>query len=258
MLTGCSDGAEPAAAPKESANFLPETTAFPAAADVPLSNPITPEPTLPQVIDEPLEAPIDATIEPNAEMLAAFETEEDAEPEQEISVTPESTQTPEPTAPSPYMNYNYSMLTDTAFGFVLNYPTTWTNLPGKYTVCFQEPVADGDFAARVAVTSKKLPHKPDSDTLLKQFQAFAKQVYATYDPSTFEFGDLKTNVSFMGNRGMAIGYLAYSGDTEIQGYMCCCAIDYTIYVFHFCSSYNDYEDMLPVLTRIRDSVTLVK
>lgn len=258
-LAGCSGDVEPASAPQETANFLPETTALPAATAAPSSHPVTPEPTLPQIVDEPLEAPVDATITPNAEMLAAFEEDMSTpEPTAEAAAAPESTQTPEPTAASPYLSYNYSMLTDTAFGFVLNYPSTWSNLPGKYTVCFQEPVSDGDFPARVAVSSKKMPHKPDSDTILKQFQSFAKQIYGNYDPSTFEFGDLQSNASFMGQRAMAISYLAYSGDIEVKGYMCCCAIDYTIYVFHFCSSYNDYEDMLPVLTRIKDSVTLVK
>lgn len=257
-LTGCSNQDEPAAVPQATANFLPEATALPAAPTV---DPSTPEPTLPQIIDEPLDAPVDATTTPNANMLSAFEDEDEAladEPAAEVTVAPESTQTPEPTSVSPYLNYSYSMLTDTAFGFVLNYPTTWTNLPGKYTICFQEPVSDGDFAARVAITSKKMAHKPDSDALLTQFKAFAKQVYQEYDASTFEFGSLQTNSTFMGQNAMSIDYLAYSGDIEVQGYMCCCAIDYTIYVFHFCSSYNDYEDMQPVMTRMRDSVTLVK
>lgn len=257
-LTGCTNQDTPEAVPQATANFLPEATALPAA---PTADPVTPEPTLPQIIDEPLEAPVDATTVPNADMLAAFEDEgeePDDEPAEEATDAPESTQTPEPTSVSPYLNYSYSMLTDTAFGFVLNYPTTWTNLPGKYTVCFQEPVSDGDFAARVAISSKKMAHKPDADTLLAQFKAFAKQVYQNYDPSTFEFGSLQTSSTFMGQKAMSIGYLAYSGDIEVQGYMCCCAIDYTIYVFHFCSSYNDYEDMQPVMTRMRDSVTLVK
>lgn len=255
MLAGCTSSEPPAAALQEDANFLPETTAFPAATAAPTVDPATPEPTLSHVIDEPLEA----TATPNAEMLSAFETEVDV-PESTVEPTdaPESTPTPLPTAASPYLGYNYSMMTDTSFGYVLNYPSTWSNLPGKYTVCFQEPVSDGDFPARVAVSSKKMPHKPESDTILKQFQAFAKQIYSNYDPSTFEFGELKNNASFMGRNALAIQYLAYSGDIEVKGYMCCCAIDYTIYVFHFCSSYNDYEDMLPVLTRIRDSVTLVK
>lgn len=258
-LSGCSNGAEPASAPQEPANFLPDSTAVPAATAVPFAT-LTPEPTLPHVVDELLEAPVDPTVEPNSEMLAAFGSteDEDTDPAEEAAPTLEATRTPESTAVSPYFNYNYSMLNDTAFGFVLSYPSTWRNLPGKHTICFQENVSDGDFAARVAVTSKKMPHKPDADALLEQFKAFAKQVYKTYDPSTFEFGDLQTSGSFMGKRAMEISYLAYSGDIEVQGYMCCCAVDYTIYVFHFCSPYNDYEDMLPVLTRIRDSVTLVK
>ncbi len=253
MLTGCSNETPPAAQQAD-ANFQPETTAIPNATSLISS---TAEPTLSPVIDEPLQAPIDATATPNAAMLAGMEDEPEATPEaapRETESVPEVPPTPE----SPYLGYNYAQLDDDAFGFTLNYPTAWINLPGKYTACFQEQTLDGSFPARVAVTSKRLAHKPDDDAVVKQFQAFAKQIYAGYDPKTFEFGELQSKVPFMGKNGHSITYLAYSGDTEIKGYMCCCAIDYTVYVFHFTASYDDYESMTPVMTRIRDSVALAK
>lgn len=225
MLAGCSNDRTPVADEEVSANFLPDSTA---AATEDAS--ATPEPTLPAAIDIPLEGPQDLPLED--------------------AVLPNA-------APS-FADYSYATLTDTSFGFVFAYPTTWRNLPGKYTVCFQEQPSDGDFPARVAVTSKTLAHKPDSDTVLSQFQAYAKLIYDQYDPNTFEFGELDSSTTFMGKQACAITYLAYSGDIEIQGYMCCCAIDYTLYVFHFCSSYSDYEAMGSVMTRMRDSVTLVK
>ncbi|MBQ9952317.1 MAG: hypothetical protein IJO98_09290 [Clostridia bacterium] len=279
-LTGCSDGSSVSSAPTQQPNFLPDATALPvdsgSAAEVlqtqPTAEPIFAIPAEEDTEEEPLfgldtetttEEPLfgldteTATEEPlfglDEETLPSVE-DATAEPTEEP--TPEPTMTPAPTVYSPYASYTYASLMDTSFGFVLNYPSTWRNLPGKYTVCFEEITGEGDFPARVAVTRKKLPHKPSSETLAKQFQAYVQQVCSQYDPKTFELSDLNSNTTFMKRDGYSIGYLAYSGDTEVQGYMCCCAIDYTVYVFHFCSTYEDFEPMKPVLTRIRDSVSL--
>lgn len=247
ILSGCSNGSAPDAA-EQAANFLPESTAVPAGATAAPFADLDPE--LPDTVDIPLDSVVDATVAPEED---AAEAEPDA-----AEAAPDPVVEAQPTVASAYADYNYAMLTDTSFGFVYSYPTTWKNLPGKYTVCFQEQPTDGDFPARVAVTSKKLAHKPDSDTTVKQFQAYAKEIYSQYDPSTFEFSALNSNATFMGKQAYSITYLAYSGDIEIKGYMCCCAIDYTLYVFHFCSSYDDYEAMGSVMTRMRDSVTRVK
>lgn len=244
-LSGCSNSAEPAPAQQNEANFMPDATDPPAVMTT-YNIVATKEPFFPASTDVLLSAVADSTATPDPDMPAATD-------EPEITAEP----TPEPTVASEYASYNYAALTDTSFGFVLDYPILWQNLPGKYTVCFEEQPTDGDFPARVAVTSKKMPHKPQRETVVEQFQLFAQQIYAQYDPDTFEFSDL-TPATFMGRDGYSIEYLAYSGDIEVKGYMCCCAVDYTIYVFHFCSSYNDYEDFSPVLTRIRNSVAPVE
>ena len=134
----------------------------------------------------------------------------------------------------------------------------WTNLPGRYTVCYREPVEEGDFPARVAVTRKATAHTPNSRTLLQQFYNYAEQIRVQYDSSTFEYGELNSEASFMGETGYSITYLAYSGDIEVEGYMVCCAIGRAIYVFHFCASYDDYQAMSSIMTRMRDSVAVVE
>ena len=40
--------------------------------------------------------------------------------------------------------------------------------------------------------------------------------------------------------------------------MICCAIGRAIYAFHFCASYDDYQAMASVMTRMRDSVALAE
>ena len=255
-LSGCSDVSNSTPA-QEAGNFLPDATANPAAAAV---NQSTPEPLFSIPTDAPLSAVSDATVAPNPEMMALVDdATAEPDPTAEPTVGPDAAAAPtaEPAVASPYSGYSYAALTDPTFGFVLDYPANWRNLPGKYTACYEEQVAEGDLAARIAVTAKKMPHKPESETVVKQFQSYAETIYEQFDPETFEFSDL-TEKSFMGKKGYEITYLAYEGDIEVKGYMCCSATDYTIYVYHFRCAYDDYEDMSPVLTRVRDSVKVAQ
>lgn len=152
--------------------------------------------------------------------------------------------------------YTFEMLTDTSMGFVYAHPTEWVNLPGKSTVCYREAVEADDFPARVAVTKKEFAHTPKSSAVLKEFQSYAHIIYKQYDSSTFEFGDLNSDASFMGQSAYEITYLAYSGNIEVKGYMISCAIGHTMYVFHFCAAYDDYQQLQSAMTRMRDSVAV--
>ena len=181
-------------------------------------------------------------------------------PPVEALIVTDATAAPTATpAPADGTTLTFARLTDASFGFTFEYPTQWTNLPGRYTVCFREPVGEDDFPARVAVTRKETAHTPSARTLLQQFYNYAEQIRAQYDESTFEYGELTENAAFMGETtGYAITYLAYSGDIEVEGYMICCAIGRAIYAFHFCASYDDYQAMASVMTRMRDSVALAE
>ena len=219
-LAGCSSNRPAPEATDAPEDFAPETTAAAQPADA--------SDALPEAIDVPLPA--------------------------ETQQTDELQPSPEPTQAA--YSYTLTALTDASFGFVCAYPTGWRNLPGKYTVCFREEVEAGDFPARVAITKKTLAHTPKSSTVLSQFQSYAETIYAQYDPATFEFGDLNSNAKFMGEQAYEITYLAYSGDIEVKGYMICCNIGRSIYVFHFCASYDDYGAMEGMMKQVRDSVTI--
>lgn len=237
LLAGCSNGGETVDASGQSANFVPEQTV--AATDAPVT--ATPESVQPEVMDIPLS------------------TEDPGEPAvQETSPEGSAAPSPSPTA-EPSASYTFEKLSDPSFGFVFEYPSEWENLPGKYTVCFREPVEEGDVPARVAVTKKTLAHTPNSSTLLKQFQSYFVEACSQYDPSTLELGsELNSEASFMGQKAYEITYLAYSGETEVKGYMICCSIERSVYVFHFSSSYADYSAMSSLMTRMRDSVAVVE
>ena len=222
-----------------------ETDALEDAQDVPAE---TPNPLPYTIIDQSsyaLETPDDQQGEPSG----------DAEAEAEPVPTPTSAAA---YAASLYQTSAYSLATlaDTSFGFTFSYPSTWKNLPGKSTVCFEAD--DGsEFPARVAVTRKTLIHTPTDETIFKQFQSFAQVVYKQYDPDTFEYSTVNNRAVFMGRAAYEVSYMAYAGDVEVQGYIICCAIEKSMYVFHFCASYDDYRTLNPVMVRMRESCAVI-
>jgi len=139
--------------------------------------------------------------------------------------------------------YSFSTTTDTSLGFTFSYPSHWKNNPGVYTVCYREEPEDGDFPARVAVTRKKLTHTADADGITDELKSYLKTIYKQYDSKTFEVGSLNKSIQFMGKKGYSTTYLAFSGETEVKGFVICCQIERTLYVFHFSASYSDYLSM---------------
>ena len=232
LLTACSRVTTTVDSNGENGSFAPENTSVP-------SSDIT----------------IDPTSEPTAEP-AASELPEAVDVPLEVTPTPEPTMantvtsTPEPT-------YSLSPLTDNSFGFLFSYPSGWENLPGKHTVCFRESVESGDVPARVAITKKSFAHEVSESRLLSQFKSFATSIYPMYNEEHFEFGDLNESAKFMGKDALEIPYYAYSGETEVVGYMICCSDDHDMYVFHFCAPYEDYKSMESMMKAMRDSVKLI-
>ena len=94
--------------------------------------------------------------------------------------------------------------------------------------------------------------------MLEQFKEYGETIRAQYEAKTFEWGTLNESAHFMGNVAYEIPYLAYSGDTEIQGYLICTALDYTVYVFHFYCPYDEYGSLKNLMTMMRDSVKIVE
>ena len=241
VLAGCSHVSTTTDAADAGTDFTPDQPSYA----------VLPEPTQPEVLD----LPIDLANAPAEDDAAP---EDDAVPEGDTVPQDDNAAEPSPTPGVDISTYRFQRLTDTSFGFTFEYPTHWVNVPGKYTVCFREEVEDGDYPARVAITKKTLAHSPSSERVLAQFQTYAQVIYGQYDPATFELGELQTSSKFMGNNAYEITYLAYSGDVEVKGYMICCAVEKSIYVFHFSASYSDYAAMESMIARMRDSVALVQ
>ena len=52
--------------------------------------------------------------------------------------------------------YTYAVLTNDTLGVRFSYPSHWIQTPGRRTISYEEPVAEGDIPARMAVSVKQL------------------------------------------------------------------------------------------------------
>ena len=154
--------------------------------------------------------------------------------------------------------YQFSALMDTSLGFTFNYPSHWENVPGIFTVCFRESVEEGDFPARVAVSVKKLAHRPEEDDIADQLSSFVRTIYRQYDADTFVSGTANLQDVFLGTTAFSNTYLAFSGENEVKGFIIGCAIKNTMYVFHFCAEYDDYVAMESMMRYMINSVRLLE
>ncbi len=152
----------------------------------------------------------------------------------------------------------FSALADTTMGFTFNYPTSWVNIPGIYTVCYREAVEPGDFPARVAITGKLLVHSPEGTVLTDELMSYVRTIYKQYDASSFQLGTPNTQDTFMGKLAVSNTYLAYSGETEVKGFIIGTSVGRRMYVFHFCASYEDYAAMERLMRYMLNSVALVE
>ena len=155
------------------------------------------------------------------------------------------------------MSYQYAAVMDDALDYTFNYPLHWEHVPGIYTVCYREKVEKGDFPARISICRKKLVHTPDDIMMMEQLTSYLKMVSEQYDQKTFQIGTPDKELRFMGHKGaLANTYLAFWGNIEVKGYVVGVAINRTLYVFHFCATYADYNAMNGVREYIINSVAL--
>ena len=201
-------------------------------------------------------AEVDPTAEP-VEAIAAAEPDQPVETSSDdiFGTYSEETEDSEHSASQIDLSaYNFSTISDTSLGFTFSYPSQWKNNPGVYTVCYREEVEEGDFPARVAITRKKLTHTADADGITEELKSYLKTIYKQYDAKTFEVGSLNKSIQFMGQKGYSTTYLAFSGETEVKGFVICCQIERTLYVFHFSASYSDYLSMEGIMQYMCKSV----
>ena len=92
--------------------------------------------------------------------------------------------------------YTYAVLTNDTLGVRFSYPSHWIQTPGRRTICYEEPVGEGDIPARMAVSVKQLDDRADGDELTRQLSSFVSAIFTQFD--RYEIGNLITDVPFMG------------------------------------------------------------
>lgn len=166
-------------------------------------------------------------------------------------------------SPTPQPNAHvtrFAEISGTGLGFKFNYPADWTNVPGRSTVCFMQPIGDGTvYPARVTMTLKKMSHDCGPKTTQEEIISFLKLIRSKYDSKTFKVSDtLDTTTKFMGKKGFSTTYLAYDGEQEIKGYVIMTYFERYIYCYHFVCAYHDYLSLETAMQYMRDSVTVVE
>lgn len=261
LLCGCGRQPDPDGAPERSTgDAAPSTTEVPQEGDhgeVDQSKALAEMPTLEPAeritgdgagtdgyfsLDGLTDAPEDASAVAPSE-FATYDESAQARPQRASNVIDPST-------------YQYSALADNKLGFTFNYPTHWENVPGVFTVCFREKAEEGKFPPRVAISAKKLVHSPEGTVLSDELSSYMRMVYRQYDPNTFQVGIPNTDDRFMGKKAPSNTYLAYWGETEVKGFVIGRAEGRTLYVFHFCASYEDYTALEGVMRYMLQSVQL--
>ena len=191
-------------------------------------------------------------------MDALINGTEDADASEDAP-SPDQSPTPRPGGSliDPY-TLSYSALSDPDLKLTFNYPSDWVNVPGIYTVCYREAVEAGEFPARVAISAKQLVHSPEGNVMTDELTSFVRVIRKQYDANTFQLGTPNFEDTFMGKQAMSNTYLAYSGETEVKGFVIGQSVGRVLYVFHFSASYDDYTAMERVMRYMLNSVQFVQ
>ena len=148
--------------------------------------------------------------------------------------------------------YTYAILENETLGVRFAYPSHWEQTPGRRSICYEEPVAEGEVPARMVVSVKQLDDRADEDEMTGQL---SQLVYAIFDQfDSYEIGNLITDVPFMNKTAYSTIYRGYKGDDVIQGSVIIANVGTKIYAFHFSCAADDYDDMETVMYYLRTHV----
>jgi len=153
---------------------------------------------------------------------------------------------------------SYNALNDPDLKLTFNYPANWINVPGVYTVCYREAVEPGEFPARVAISAKQLVHSPEGNVLTDELTGFVRVIRKQYDANTFQLGTPNAEDTFLGKPALSNTYLAYSGETEVKGFVIGQSVGRVLYVFHFCAAYDDYAALERVMRYMLNSIQIIQ
>ena len=192
-----------------------------------------------------------------AGLRAASETSDASEaPTPLPDVTPVPTPSPTPVPVVAVADYKYQKLSNKTLGISFTYPSHWINMPGSITISYVEPVDEGDVAARVAVSVKKVSKDQDASALKNQLEKLIDSVSGGF--SDFKRGTASKKLKFMGSGAYSVVYEASMDGQTVKGFM---IVTYKkskkrLVALHFYAPADRYDDYAAILKQVRDSVKL--
>lgn len=172
-------------------------------------------------------------------------------------VTPVPTPSPTPVPVVAIADYKYQKLSNKTLGVSFVYPAHWINIPGSITISFVEPVDEGNVAARMAVSVKKVSKDQDAKALKSQLEKLIDSVSGNF--TGFKYGAPSKKLKFMGTGAYSVVYEATLDDQPVKGFI---IVTYKkskkkLVALHFYAPSDRYGDFDPVLKQVRDSVKLI-
>lgn len=185
------------------------------------------------------------------------EVAEAAEATPTVIPTPTPVPTPEPT-PVPVVevnDYKYQKVSNKALNITFEFPSHWINKPGSITICYVQPVNEGETAARVAVSVKKIKNL-DQDGVKKELEKLSDSISATMQ--NFRHGSVSKKVKFLGSNAYSVVYEAEKDGRQVKGLIIVAVKNSKnrAVALHFYAPADRYKDFDPVLKQILGSVKL--
>ena len=199
---------------EEEADFAPEATPAPASFDM----------------DIPIDIPIDVPID-------------EAESEDDVFGYGGYTSS---------VSLTYETLTNNTYSLTMDRPSAWVQIPGRYTLCFQEAVMEGQTPARMALTRKTATKDLTDSRITSEIIAYLKVLAAQYDK--FEVSNQSKETPFIGQMGYSAFYTAQKDTKVVRGYVVMAAIKRYLYVFHFSASESAFASYTDAMVHLRESV----
>ena len=85
-----------------------------------------------------------------------------------VNISPTPTVETTPGVPSLRLGiseYTYAVWENTTLGVRFAYPSHWEQTPGRRSICYEEPVGEGEVPARMVVSVKQLDDRADEDEM---------------------------------------------------------------------------------------------
>jgi hypothetical protein len=197
--------------------------------------------------------PPDETADAPAPTLEATE-----QPEPTAVPTPTPVPTPSPT-PVPVVeipDYKYQKVSNQSLDISFDYPSHWINMPGSITICYVQPVNEGEAAARVAVSVKKTNKNLDPEGIKKELNKLIDSIAGGY--ANFRHSTISKKVRLVGGNAYSVVYEAELDGNAVKGFIIVTfkRTKKCLVAFHFSAPSDRYTDFQTVQAQVMGSIKI--